>query len=479
MEPADVLKMGRTNYSVAVAAALAMGCLMVSTVLTPVAVAQEPPDDETTTTTVPPEDTTTQTDEGEGSPPDEVRTPPNPVKRYNVNKDLVFPIVGSTYFYAGFGACRDDCSREHHGIDIMSYNWKGLPVVAAHDGTVTKVTFDEGNPGCSVRIKGADRWETRYYHLNNDAPGTDEIGFSCPVEGIDVGTRVKAGQLIAYVGDSGNAETTPPHIHFELRMPSGHPVDPYRSLRNAKRVSYEWLPTDFSVSTIVLAEGFDPNPASVTMVVTTDEAEQLMSSEFQPMFLDAPLIAVDPSDPAPALAEIDRLGSRAIVIMADADVRWLENLLVGRATIVETVPLPRFDVRSVPTLPEALEQWANGEPNVVDIFATVIAGRIDKIWRSRVEAFEDFSADHRSLVLVSDSYAKRYLGHRSTASPGRYADRDLLWWATGNGWIGTETLEEVPDRGFAYVTERMATPWTLAFLSSLTETTQVPRWKTK
>ncbi len=471
--------MGRTKSSVAVAAVLATGCVMLSTVLIPVAFAEEPTGDTTTTTTIPPQDPPPKDQEGEGSQPDDIRKPPNPVRRYNVKKDLVFPIVGSTYFYSGFGACRDNCSREHHGIDIMSYNWKGLPVVAAHDGVVTKVTHDEGNAGCSVRIRGRDRWETRYYHLNNDTPGTDEVGFPCPAAGIEVGTTVSAGQLIAYVGDSGNAETTPPHVHFELRMPNGHPVDPYRSLRSAKRVTYEWLPTDFSAATLAITADHDPEPASVTLVVTTDEAEELMASEFRGVRLNSPLVAVDRRNPAPALSEIDRIGSQAVVIISDADVRWLEDLLIGIAPFVETEPIPKLEVQHAPTIPEALEAWKAREPNPTDVFATVIAGRIDKIWRSRVEPFDEFSAKHRSLVLVSESYGSRYLGHRSTASPGRYADRDLLWWATGDGWIGTETIEEVPDRGYAYVTERLATPWTLAFLGSLAETDQVPRWKSK
>ncbi|MDA2978155.1 MAG: hypothetical protein O3B42_00025 [Actinomycetota bacterium] len=101
--------MGRTNSSVAVAAVLAISCLMLSSVLIPAASAQDPPQETTATTatTVPPP----QDQEGEGSSPDDIRKPPNPVKRYNVKKDLVFPIVGSTYFYSGFGACRDNCTR--------------------------------------------------------------------------------------------------------------------------------------------------------------------------------------------------------------------------------------------------------------------------------------------------------------------------------------------------------------------------------
>ena len=50
---------------------------------------------------------------------------------------------------------------------------------------------------------------------------------------------MEAGQIIGWVGDSGNAEFTPPHLHFEIRMPNGLPVDPYKSLKAAKRIRYQ------------------------------------------------------------------------------------------------------------------------------------------------------------------------------------------------------------------------------------------------
>jgi hypothetical protein len=51
-----------------------------------------------------------------------------------------------------------------------------------------------------------------------------------------VGSRVAAGQPIAYLGDSGNAENTSPHVHFEIRAPGGHAVDPHPALLRARGV---------------------------------------------------------------------------------------------------------------------------------------------------------------------------------------------------------------------------------------------------
>ncbi len=480
--------MGRTRYAVAVATVFFVGATVIGVVATPPAGAQDPSNPyapiTTTTTSLPatpsdtdlPETEPSESEPLEFEPGDTTPRPPNPVERIDVTKKLVFPIVGSSYFYAGFGACRDNCTREHHGIDIMTRDWRGLPVVAAQDGTVTSVTYDEGNAGCAVHIRHRDRWETRYLHLNNDTPGSDDIGFPCPAPGIEPGVKVKAGQIIAYVGDSGNAETTPPHLHFELRTPSGHPVDPYKSLRKADRVVFEWLSTDFSEATLAISQSYEPDPSTTTVVLLAEEAANLTSSEVDELRLNAPVIAVNHADPYPAIAEIDRIGSRAIVIMSDTDTRWIHDLLVGHAPIIESVPLPTVAHSEDANQDEFRLEVINQSP--VDSFATIVAGRIDKIWRSRTKAFEAFAAEHRSVVLVSDTYGSRYLGASSGSSPTSHADQNLYWWVTGDGWIGTDSMFKVPDRGYAYLTERRATPWTLAFLGSLTEADPMPIWRT-
>ncbi len=399
-----------------------------------------------------------------------------PVKRYSVVRKLVFPVVGVTKYWSGFGECRDNCTREHHGIDILTYGWKGLPVVAAHAGTVTRVTYDEGNPGCSIRIRSRDRWETRYLHLNNDIPGTDEIGYPCPSPGIEVGTYVEAGQLIRRIGDSGNSEHTVPHIHFELRNRSGYPIDPYRSLRRSRRVVYEWLPSNASVASIVLSSANHTQGAAITFVISSQDVHTLEQSETAASVLQAPVIVFDPENPQPALDEIARLDSGRIVIFSDDDVTWLTNHLMSTARIVETAALPVSPVAQIVFTPDA-EKPPTIKPNTPDRFPTIISGRVDRIWRSHQDEYADFIENHRSLVLADDGWANRFLGQRSWSSPGKYADGSLLWWSTGDGWIGTETLEDAPDPGFAYLTERRATPWTLAFLGSLTEAPPMPVWK--
>lgn len=141
---------------------------------------------------------------------------------------MVFPVVGEHQFSRNFGDPRSG-GRSHEGIDILAE--KLTPVVAVADGTVRWMFDERGGDCCSVSIVHDDGWRSRYIHLNNDTPGTDDgEGFGL-ARGLRVGARVRAGQVIGFVGDSGNAEETTPHLHFELRRPDGTPVDPFASLQ--------------------------------------------------------------------------------------------------------------------------------------------------------------------------------------------------------------------------------------------------------
>jgi peptidoglycan hydrolase-like protein with peptidoglycan-binding domain len=152
-----------------------------------------------------------------------------------VDYDLVFPVVGENNYVESFYAPR--YNGIHHAVDIMSD--KMTPVVAVASGTIYYVN-GTSNPNwnggrcCTLRLRHDDGWTSVYIHLNNDTPGTDDGQGWGIADGIEIGTRVEAGQLIGWVGDSGNAETTPPHLHFELHDPDGVHVNPYAALRVAE-----------------------------------------------------------------------------------------------------------------------------------------------------------------------------------------------------------------------------------------------------
>ncbi|MEX2653209.1 MAG: M23 family metallopeptidase [Acidimicrobiia bacterium] len=151
---------------------------------------------------------------------------------------MVFPIQGGAYRLTdSFGDPR--AGHLHEGEDIMTDGVKGLLVVAAAGGTVGWMANQQGGNCCAMQIEHDDGWATRYIHLNNDTQNPDGSysddgqgwGFA---PGIGPGVRVEAGQVIGYVGDSGNAENVGPHLHFELRNPDGVAVDPYASLLAAE-----------------------------------------------------------------------------------------------------------------------------------------------------------------------------------------------------------------------------------------------------
>ena len=115
-------------------------------------------------------------------------------------------------------------SRLHHAIDIMAP--RGTPVLAAVDGEVAKA-YRHALGGLSVYQYDAERRHAYYYaHLDFFAPG------------LAAGQPIAAGALIGYVGTSGNATPTSPHLHFaiyrlgpEKQWWRGTPLDPYDRLR--------------------------------------------------------------------------------------------------------------------------------------------------------------------------------------------------------------------------------------------------------
>lgn len=157
----------------------------------------------------------------------------------------VFPVVGGGSFSSSFGAPRPE-GRTHKGNDIFAD--KMAPVIAVAPGTVVWASEEPGENCCFLKLRHDDGSETLYIHLNNDTPGTDDgLGWGL-AEGIAKGTRVDAGQLVGYVGDSGNAEETPAHLHFEYHAPNSEAVDPNSVLKAAPVVTEVGAPVPLYVA---------------------------------------------------------------------------------------------------------------------------------------------------------------------------------------------------------------------------------------
>jgi hypothetical protein len=177
---------------------------------------------------------------------------------------LVFPVEGPHSFTDDFGAPRSE-GRLHQGTDVFAD--KMTPVVAAADGTVLRTSIGQ-RAGRYIVLKHADGWLSYYLHLNNDTPGTDDGLYDEWPAGIAKGATVEAGDLLGYVGDSGNAEETPAHLHFELHNPLGDPVNPYPHLLAATGASAEVV--DNALET---AHGALPTTEGTTVIGQLDPGD--------------------------------------------------------------------------------------------------------------------------------------------------------------------------------------------------------------
>ena len=153
----------------------------------------------------------------------------------SVKVPMVFPVDGDHSFINSWHFPRDGGARLHEGTDIMAERHSLL--VATVDGVIETVRHsNSGKAGNMVVLKDDSGNRFYYIHLNNDEPGTDNgvnLAEQAFAPGIAEGVRVSAGDPIGYVGDSGNAENSSPHVHFALKAADGGAVNPYASLISA------------------------------------------------------------------------------------------------------------------------------------------------------------------------------------------------------------------------------------------------------
>jgi murein DD-endopeptidase MepM/ murein hydrolase activator NlpD len=148
--------------------------------------------------------------------PPTVRTPPPDVDPKLTAAGYVFPIYGPATTTDSFGAPRT--TTWHHGVDIFAR--LGAPVLAVADGTLFNVGWNDVG-GNRLWVRDGAGNEFYYAHLSAYSSLARE------------GATVKAGDVIGFVGTTGDAAGTPPHLHFEIHprellwMGYDGAIDPY------------------------------------------------------------------------------------------------------------------------------------------------------------------------------------------------------------------------------------------------------------
>jgi hypothetical protein len=149
---------------------------------------------------------------------------------------LIFPVVGDAHYTNDFGDPRGQ--GRHEGIDMMAA--KRAIAVAAEPGTVRFWTTSS-RAGCMLYLEGDSGTEYLYVHLNNDLTKENDNSGKCVAgiayaRGLKSGQRVEAGQPIAFVGDSGDADGIASHLHFEVHPNGGEAANPFPHLRRARKL---------------------------------------------------------------------------------------------------------------------------------------------------------------------------------------------------------------------------------------------------
>ena len=149
-------------------------------------------------------------------------TPPLGLPHY------VFPVAGPASFGDSYGAARSDVSW-HHGDDIFAP--LGTPVVAVADGTLNRVGWERLG---GWRLWVRDRLANEFYYAHLSGYTRTALR----------GKRVRAGQVLGFVGDTGDAFGTPFHLHFEIHPRSllalryDGAVDPTTYLEHWRRLGH-------------------------------------------------------------------------------------------------------------------------------------------------------------------------------------------------------------------------------------------------
>lgn len=256
----------------------------------------------------------------------------------NYTHPMVFPIqVAKAEVQSTFRWPRGT-SRTHEGVDIIAA--KMAPLVAVADGTISFITIPEARWGYSLRLRADDGWTYAYLHINNDTPGTNDNNASLEhvfAPGISLGARVTAGQVLGWVGDSGYASG--PHLHFEMRSPSGQLADPGPSVK-AAWANRSSSPTTVPPTTVPGTPTTVPTTPTTVPSAPTTTTRPTTTTAPPPIVLPplSPTAAPDPTSLPMRMAGLDRAQTAVIASNFGWPAGSPEVVLVDGTRFAEALP---------------------------------------------------------------------------------------------------------------------------------------------
>ncbi len=138
-----------------------------------------------------------------------------------LNPALAFPVEGRDIraILSFFGVARDGGRRSHEGVDVFAP--RGTPVLASAAGRITRANVTNLG-GKVVWLRDDVKRRSIYYaHLDSQT--------------VTAGTRVEIGDTVGFVGNTGNARTTPPHLHYGVYYRGEGAIDPFPFLAPPRR----------------------------------------------------------------------------------------------------------------------------------------------------------------------------------------------------------------------------------------------------
>lgn len=232
---------------------------------------------------------------------------------------LAFPVQGrdSKQIASFFGANRDGGRRKHEGVDIFAP--RGTPALASVNGIVTGVATN--SLGGNVVFLADNERNIRLYYAHLDS------------QNVSNGQHISIGDTVGFVGNTGNARTTGPHLHFGIYQLTGGATDPLPFIR--------------------LGRG----PARQTLPDTARLGDSIRVSAVKTA------LRLSPGSDSPALRELSR--STALTIMGGTEA-WLRVALTdgtmgyvsSRTTESQDRPLRRFTLTAASPLRDANNQRA-------------------------------------------------------------------------------------------------------------------------